>query len=157
MSIDSIDHYYRADVREGPVARPAYFYSTTGGLYDITYGWAGNTSRMNESLTAAIEKFRGKLQAKHVNSGDGGTVTVSDPSEVTKDEIDRQSPLWGALVQRATDVIDQESNRSLDRPDQHNLGLGLDRRSQRQIAGSVEALGGNQIGRRRIQSGGFEE
>jgi len=114
MPDDLIDHYYRVDIREGSEARPAYFYSTTGGLYDVRYGWPGNTSRMHESLAAAIEEFRGKLQAKHDKSDDGIAVTVSDPIEVTKDEVDRHSPLWGALVQRATGVIKQVIARSID-------------------------------------------
>lgn len=114
MPNDSIDHYYRVDVSEGSEARPAYFYSTTGGLYDVRYGWAGNTSRMHESLTSAIEEFREKLQARHDTSVDGVAVTVSDPVEVTKEEVDRHSPLWGALVQRATETIKKATARSID-------------------------------------------
>jgi hypothetical protein len=38
MPNDSIDRFYRVDVREGSKVRPAYFYSTTGGLYDLRYG-----------------------------------------------------------------------------------------------------------------------
>jgi hypothetical protein len=114
MPDELIDHYYRVDIREGSEARPAYFYSTTGGLYDPRYGWPGNPSRMQESLTAAISEFRRKLQAKHDTSENGGAVTVSEPVEVTKDEVDRHGPPWGALVQRATDVIKKVIARSID-------------------------------------------
>jgi hypothetical protein len=114
MTNDSIDGYYRVDVREGSRVRPAYFYSTTGGLYDLQYGWGKYTSRMHESLRAAIEEFRERLQAEHDASADGLVVSVSEPVKVTKDEVDRHDPRWGALVQSATAVIKNAIARSID-------------------------------------------
>jgi hypothetical protein len=114
MPNESVDHYYRVDVREDSEVRPAYFYSTTGGLYDLQYGWVVNTSRMHESLASAIEEFRGSLQAKHDAARDGILVTVSEPKEVTEDEVDRHNPSWGVLVQRATTVVKNAIARSID-------------------------------------------
>ncbi len=113
MFNESIDHYYRVDVQEGAEVRPAYFYSTIGGLYDLQYGWGKYTSRMHESLKSAIEEFRVKLQAKHDASDDGVAVTISDPIEVKKEEVDRHSPLWGILRERA-DATKKAVARSID-------------------------------------------
>jgi hypothetical protein len=114
MLNDSVDRYYRVDVQEGAEVRPAYFYSTIGGLHDLQYGWGKYTSWAHESLASAIDEFRRSVQAKHDTSNDGVAVTVSGPVEVTKDEVDRHSPHWGALVERATNVIKKAIARSID-------------------------------------------
>jgi hypothetical protein len=114
MSTESIDHYYRVDVQEGPKVRPAYFYSTTGGLYDLRYGFAEFTTRMHESLSGAIEDFLKRLQANHDTAHDGIIVAVSGPVEVTKEEVDRHSPRWSAYIELATAEVKRVIARSID-------------------------------------------
>lgn len=107
------ERYFRVDVNEGSRSLPAYFYETVGGLADLKYGWAGYTSGMYRSVSAAVEEFRRSLQAKHDAAGDGIVVTVSDPVEVSRDEVERRRPLWGALVQKATALVKKEMEQSI--------------------------------------------
>jgi hypothetical protein len=69
---------------------------------------------MHESLEAAIDDFRKKCQREHDAAHDGIEVTVSNPVEVTKEEVDRHNPSWGALVQRITAVVKNAIARSID-------------------------------------------
>lgn len=107
------ERYFRVDVKEGSRSHPAYFYETVGGLADIKYGWMGYTSGMHESVSAAVEDFRRTLHAKHDAAGDWVVVSVSEPVEVSKDEVDRHRPLWGALVRRATALVRKEMEKSI--------------------------------------------
>jgi len=108
----SDERYFRVDVEEGPRSRPAYFYETRGGLADLQYGWGAYTSGIHASVSAAVDEFRRTLQRKHDVAGDGIIVNVSKPVEATREEVDRQRPLWGALVARARSILQDEMKRS---------------------------------------------
>lgn len=109
---NKVERYYRVDVTEGSRKQPAYFYETRGGLADIVYGWATHSSGMHRSISTAVEDFRRTLQAKHDAAGDRVAVMVSDPMEVSMDEVDRHSPRFGALAARARAILQEEMSKS---------------------------------------------
>ncbi len=84
--------YYRVAVYEGTQSRPAYFYETDAGLFDLQFGWGNYTSHMHDSLADAMADFRKHLQSEHDAAKDGIKVAFGEPVEVQWEEVKQASP-----------------------------------------------------------------
>jgi len=104
----SPDRYYCTEIREGPETRRFYFYASTEVLSDPQYGYTVNDSWIAEAYESAIEEIRKQLQAEHDAARDGIVVTVSDPVEVSSDDLVWQNPRLNVYVEDAVKLAKRE-------------------------------------------------
>jgi hypothetical protein len=81
--------YFRITVYEGTSEKPAYFYETPQGQFDIRFRWADHSSGMHPTLQDAVDDFLEHAQSRHDIAKDGITITATQPVEVSKAEVDR--------------------------------------------------------------------
>jgi len=102
------DRYYEAEVREGPKSRPFYFYASTVGSAGREGTHPEDASWIAGAYESAIQEIRKRLQDEHDAARDGIAVAVSEPREISADEMVRQNPRLNVHVEEAIKLAKHE-------------------------------------------------
>src|SRR5262249_15054451 len=109
------DRYYVADVQEGPKARRLYFYASVEGLTDPEYGYIKDNSWIEpeyESVAREVEERR-SVQPRGFEAVPGAAVTVSEPREISPEDVVRQAPAVNTHVIKAISRAKHEIENAL--------------------------------------------
>ncbi len=88
------DRYYVAEVREGTKVRRLYFYADVVGLTDPEYGYVEDHSWIEPAYVHVVNDVENRLsmQPAGFEMVPGASVTVSEPREVSREEMERHHP-----------------------------------------------------------------
>lgn len=102
------DRYYETEIHEGPKSFPLYFYASTQGSIGQEGAHPEDGLWIAGAYETAIQEVRKRLQDEHDSARDGIAVTVSEPREISADEMVRQNPRLNVHVEEAIKLAKHE-------------------------------------------------
>jgi hypothetical protein len=102
------DQFYCTEIREGPNFHGFFLYASTEGLTDAEYGYQVSSSWIADAYRSALEEVRKRLQANHDAANAGVRVDVSEPVEVSSDEVVKQNPRLHVYIEEAIKLARRE-------------------------------------------------
>jgi len=104
----SPDRYYGAEIHEGPSPRRLYFYASTEGLTGPEYGYTEDHCWVAQAYESVTREVRERLSVQPFLTEAGAVVTVSDPREISPDELVQQDPWVNVYVVSAIKLAKRE-------------------------------------------------
>lgn len=112
----SPNQYYSTEIREGPKSRRFYFYASVEGLTGPEYGYTEDHAWIDQAYESAIHEVRQRLSVQPWSSSAasvaaaqaGVVVIVSDPREISRDELVRLDPWVNVYVVNAIRLAKRE-------------------------------------------------